>query len=188
MKKQGLTLWSRVLLSCVAAILLVAAVAAVPYFQEQAKQSATKEAVHTLQLAIERYSVDCEFEIYPESIEQIVGSVYFPTMPVNPYTGEPMRSIPAGQPGRPGDFTYVGDVEEVLPGHPYVTGYVLVGYGNTLSPAITNRDRWYLEKYHPQSVKLDRRHVIIFLPNGTDLAPSRPPLAERLAEFLEGRK
>lgn len=91
-------------------------------YMYKAKEAEVKSAIHSIQIAIERYSVDNAK--YPESAEQLITDDYMHTFPINPYTDTPM--IECAFPGTPGNFMYVPiyDDEKVN-----VTGYQLMGFG-----------------------------------------------------------
>lgn len=72
-----------------------------------------KQRLHEVQLALERFSIDESDSRYPPSVDLLVGTSYLPEMPLNPFSGQPMRCVilgedlqPLSQPGR-GDFGYL---------------------------------------------------------------------------------
>ncbi len=89
----------------------------------KAKEAEVKSAVHSIQIGIERYSVDYSGK-YPESAEQLITDGYMHAFPNNAFTDVPM--IDCGFPGTPGNFMYVPiyDDEKVN-----VIGYQLMGFG-----------------------------------------------------------
>jgi hypothetical protein len=64
-----------------------------------------KNNLHAIQLALERYSSDNNGD-YPLSIETICITGYLQELPLNPFTGEPMRCISDADTAQSGDFSY----------------------------------------------------------------------------------
>lgn len=91
----------------------------------------TKQLLHAIQLAVERYSIDND-DFYPESIDMLVQQGYLlPGLYINPVTSADgrwlnARDVPFGWSDvAPGNFTYLKKYNE----RGEVIGYVLVGYG-----------------------------------------------------------
>jgi hypothetical protein len=93
----------------------------------------SKQNLHSLQLALERYAVD-NAGYYPLDFIELAKQGYMPQNPENAYTARrsreciPMQLIPPGIPGSPGDFTYVTKVQDVG-GVQRVVAYDLYLYG-----------------------------------------------------------
>lgn len=103
------------------AIGLILLAAAIPMFSSQrdeAKDSAVKEGIHSIQIGVQSYAVDHE-DAYPDpSLVSRSGlASYVDFWPTNPYTGLPMAQGTAE-----GDFAYTVS--------PDGTTFTLRGYGN----------------------------------------------------------
>jgi hypothetical protein len=89
--------------------------------------------LHSLQLALERYAVD-NAGYYPLDFIELAKQGYMPQNPDNAYTARrsresiPMKLIPLGMPGNPGDFAYVTKVRDVS-GAQRVVAYDLYLFG-----------------------------------------------------------
>lgn len=73
-------------------------------FREKAAES--KQSLHAIQLALERFSVDSPRSAYPASIAELQQAGYMPRLPINPFTGAPMRAYGIGDDAPLGDFVY----------------------------------------------------------------------------------
>jgi len=82
-----------------------------------AQESAVKEGIHSLQVAVQSYAVDHKDKYPPAGLVSEAGMApYVETWPTNPYTNAPMA------PGQsPGDYNYGVS--------PKRTQFKLVGYG-----------------------------------------------------------
>ena len=69
--------------------------------QENAKESAVKENIHTLQVAIATYAVDHN-DTYPPKLTRAILGMYIVNWPKNPYN----IKAPVTQGTDPGDYTY----------------------------------------------------------------------------------
>jgi len=69
----------------------------------------------------------------PESIESLVGAGYLNEVPLNPFTGQPMRNVRIGSGDCAGNFTYLVGREvyykDGVVRADRMTGYLLLGYG-----------------------------------------------------------
>jgi len=59
-----------------------------------------------LQVAVEKWDADAEF-VVPATLDEVIQQGYLASMPINPYTGQPMRCIAWGDPPTRGDVTYL---------------------------------------------------------------------------------
>jgi hypothetical protein len=98
----------------------------------EAANAKTKQLLHSMQLAIERYGVDNPKNLYPESIDVLVHQGYLlPGLYINPVTSvdglwRNARDVPFGWSAiAPGNFTYLKKYNPAGE----VIGYVLLGYG-----------------------------------------------------------
>lgn len=65
----------------------------VPSCAFQAKMVKSKQNLHAVQLALERFSVDSPGGVYPADPNVLIETGYLEDMPRNPFTGEPMRWV-----------------------------------------------------------------------------------------------
>ena len=79
------------------------------------KMAQSKANLHSVQLGLERFSVDVPGSYYPLDPGVLINEGYLDQMPTNPFTGQPMRYIILSQPGHEagipaglshGDFGY----------------------------------------------------------------------------------
>lgn len=99
--------------------------------QDVVRFKKTAANLRTLMLAIERYSIDEPLgSYYPNTIEEVVRKGYLPSIPINPYSGKPMREIRPGDPASAGDFSYLPAKEEIAPGYWFAPNYLLVAYSD----------------------------------------------------------
>jgi hypothetical protein len=91
---------------------------------EKGKEAETKQALHTIQLAVERYATDRNWT-YPKTIDEVVAAGYMPQLPINPFTDQPMRNISPGDVPFEGEFTYKPVIQDGE-----ATGYELYCYGS----------------------------------------------------------
>lgn len=100
-------------------VTVAGATAALQTQAEAAKESAVKEGIHSLQIAVQTWAVNNN-DAYPDphSSAQLVRMLkpYVDQWPMNPYTGKPMTEKKS-----PGDFSYGLTASG--------TSYVLVGWG-----------------------------------------------------------
>jgi len=95
----------------------------VPEGRYRANAVRSKENLHAVQIALERFAVDQPTNAYPQSIQQVIDAGYMEQLPINPFSGEPMRyyeppaseipakgyyetGLPQLQGFGPGDFLY----------------------------------------------------------------------------------
>ena len=117
-----------------------------PAIAFKAKMAECKQNLHAVQLGLERFSVDAPGSIYPLDLTALIEQSYLREMPLNPFTGEPMRwvvlteldldaSMPLGL--SHGDFGYYPRPEKEYMTHPLdlnklkhvdIHGYTLVLY------------------------------------------------------------
>jgi len=90
----------------------------------RSKVAQVNENAHAVQLALERFAVDDPHCYYPISVQQAIAAGYLPELPVNPFTGHPVRFIERGAPHLPGDICYVPVCDE----DGKVIAYELYGY------------------------------------------------------------
>ena len=70
------------------------------------KIGASKKNIHAIQLIVERFAVDTE-GTYPLHVADAINRDYADHLPLNPFTGQPMRELRLGDPPSLGDFYYV---------------------------------------------------------------------------------
>jgi hypothetical protein len=78
----------------------------VPGCQSARKMATCKQNLHAIQLGLERYAVDDRDECYPPTIQVLVDEGYLDGLPLNAFTGQPMRAIKPGERRTRGDFSY----------------------------------------------------------------------------------
>jgi hypothetical protein len=157
--------------------------------RNQVNERQTRENLHTIQLAVERYAVDSKFIEYPLQVnDELIRRYLAEGWPTNPYTGSPVSEVKAGEPGRAGDFSYLAVGQELWPGYTTGVGYVLVGYsrqGGQTQPDHLLYDRDLNKQLMPEAAKLDWRHVCIHLECG-DSIPADAYLRRQLIREAPG--
>lgn len=78
----------------------------VPGCQHAGKMATCKQNMHTIQLGLERFAVDDMDECYPPTIQVLIDEGYLDGLPMNAFTGQPMRVIKPGERRTRGDFSY----------------------------------------------------------------------------------
>jgi hypothetical protein len=79
----------------------------VPGCQHEGKLRQAKENMHLIQLGLERFAVDSPGSVYPRQIDVLLKTGYLEQMPVNPFSGRPMRCVPLEGEHERGDFSYL---------------------------------------------------------------------------------
>ena len=105
----------------------------VPSCQYESRMNQARRNMHLIQLGLERFAVDSPGSVYPASIDELLEAGYLEQMPVNPFTGQPMRCVPPDGEHGHGDFSYllrghqgVAPASELRPDE--ILGYDLVLY------------------------------------------------------------
>lgn len=105
-----------------------------PGCQYEGKLALAKQHMHAIQLGLERFAVDSPGSVYPHRIDELLQAGYLEQMPLNPFTGQPMRCVPLAGEHRRGDFSYVVRlrggklVDAAALRAPEITSYQLVLY------------------------------------------------------------
>jgi hypothetical protein len=169
----------------VAALLLLLGLAAaaawwVPRLrQEPAREKQTRENLHRLQVAMERYAVDDPFYGYPLSFETLLAKDGPAVVPTNPYTGRPMQEIKAGDPPRPGDFSYLVQPTTLMPGYQLGDKYSLVAYRGLPGP------RKIPLTFAPGMERLDWHWVLVTFSSGEGMIRKKNLRYERLHLYMQ---
>ena len=87
----GRQFWTFVWLFLASGLLLLSLVVSVPGCIYKKSLVTSKQNLHAVQLALERFAVDSPGANYPVRIEQIIEDGYMPQLPLNPFTMQPMR-------------------------------------------------------------------------------------------------
>ena len=87
----GRQFWTFWLLFTAGGLVMLLLMATVPGCVYQKNLVTSKQNLHAVQLALERFAVDSPGGNYPVRIEQIMEDGYMPQLPVNPFTMLPMR-------------------------------------------------------------------------------------------------
>ena len=112
--------WQLVLVYLVAGVVFCWLMAMIPQWQRKAYLSQSKQNLHAVQLALERWAVDSPGGNYPARLEVLAEEGYMPVMPENPFTRRPMEGrvyadwdYAAANPHKlgPGNFGYVPKVD-----------------------------------------------------------------------------
>ncbi len=106
---------------------------AVGSYQDRAHERITKQNLHAIQLALERYEREDLARDYPVGLEALRTKALLTTFPRNPYSKQPMRQLQPADPPSAGDFCYL----TLRPSEPNTTsttrhgvdGFLLVAYG-----------------------------------------------------------
>jgi len=102
---------------------------AVGSYQERANEQITKQNLHVLQLQIERYAAEDPWSAYPFDLPALESRHYSPELPNNPYSARPMQALLPSDTPVAGDFSYLTDRQEMVPGLRIAPHYILVAYG-----------------------------------------------------------
>jgi len=73
------------------AVLILMLASLIPQIVYEKHMSESKQNLHAVQLALERFAVDSPGAVYPLRIEVLSEQDYLPVMPENLFTGQPMR-------------------------------------------------------------------------------------------------
>jgi type II secretory pathway pseudopilin PulG len=133
-------------------LVLLPLLIAVPNFiaiKEKSKEAETKQNLHSIQLAVERFAADSG-GTYPTTIDELQAGNYLQQPPQNPFTLRPMRNISPGDEPFAGEFSY----EPVMKDGKAV-GYALYAYGSDKAK-------------NELSVVSNIKHVIIHLTSDSD--------------------
>ena len=79
---------------------------AVPQARYNRRAATVKQNLHSVQLALERFAVDAEDHGYPYNIDEVIAAGYLEALPLNPFSGKPMRVLENKAALSPGDFVY----------------------------------------------------------------------------------
>jgi hypothetical protein len=157
------------ILVAVGALCVVALLLGRPILREKDRQRVTQENLMTVSYALLAYQIDDEWMSYPTDLIQVFGTRR--QFPINPYTGQSMREVPAGQPPTPGDFTYLHDQSPFLPGEDVCDGFVLIAYGNEPHKtfSVTDGHAGYARELLPGATSIDWDKVTAVSYSGSDL-------------------
>lgn len=159
--------------------------------QELWRIATTKSNLHQLQLAIERYRVEDDWVSYPLDIESVTLAGYLPDLPINSYSGEPMRQVRLEDQPTPGDFIYLPAPEDLRPGYQIADNYLLLVYRArmngiadwTVRPSDLEQAGW---KTVPAGLeRIDWNRVALVLQNGTSDHEQDPWVIRRATEATE---
>jgi hypothetical protein len=89
--RRLLGLWTCLL--CLGWLLSAIVIIQVPSCVFQSKMVKCRENLHAVQLALERFAVDSPGGVYPADLTVLIDQGYLEQMPLNPFTGEPMRWV-----------------------------------------------------------------------------------------------
>jgi hypothetical protein len=149
-------------------ILGVAVIASAPSFVRARRQAVIAEAKSgwfEILTCLTTYAIDHKRTL-PTDIMDLVRQGYLVTLPVNPYTNEPMKHIELGERPQAGEFTYVPFFEDGV-----AKSCHLIGYG----------DECFIERGCYQEYGF--KQVMLVLTSGDCVVASPPPFEE---VFLRG--
>ena len=133
--QKGFTLIELMIVVVIIGILVGIAVPNFTSMQGRAKESNVKGNMHTLQLAMEDFSV-LNSGVYPVAADKAAVRALFPSgaWPVNPFTGAALADADVTFDANPASSGQMG------PNPATVTGYTIKGYGKSalLSLQLTN--------------------------------------------------
>lgn len=126
-------------------------------FEQIQALNQTKDNLHAVQLAIEKWRYDNNYENIPDTLDDLVAKKYLTKLPMNPYTDNTIRVVALDSKLSQGDINYL-PVYNISPDKSeYSCSFALICYG----------PNWYNDKYHRKSYLPP--HVLINLDLGGDL-------------------
>jgi type II secretory pathway pseudopilin PulG len=87
------------------------------------KENQTRANLHQIQIALDRYYYDHN-GVFPVDVTMMVENGYMDAIPINAFSGQPMREIPFGAYPYEGEFTYIPFTKENE-----TKAYYLLAYG-----------------------------------------------------------